>query len=68
MGRACRRKGRGGPVLGTSTVEIRTYVAGLTPRSQEAIRTVTALCNEHLAGRYLEQREPAPVDREFAEM
>jgi len=31
---------------------LRLYVAGLTPRSQEAIRTVTALCEEHLAGRY----------------
>jgi circadian clock protein KaiB len=31
---------------------LRLYVAGTTPRSQEAIRTVTALCEEHLAGRY----------------
>jgi circadian clock protein KaiB len=31
---------------------LRLYVAGMTTRSQEAIRTVTALCNEHLAGRY----------------
>ena len=31
---------------------LRLYVAGMTPRSQEAIRTVTALCEEHLAGRY----------------
>lgn len=31
---------------------LRLYVAGLTPRSQEAIRSVTALCEEHLAGRY----------------
>jgi circadian clock protein KaiB len=31
---------------------LRLYVAGLTPRSQEAIRSVTALCDEHLAGRY----------------
>ncbi len=31
---------------------LRLYVAGLTPRSQEAIRTVTAICEEHLAGRY----------------
>jgi circadian clock protein KaiB len=30
---------------------LRLYVAGLTPRSQEAIRTVTAICKEHLAGR-----------------
>ncbi len=31
---------------------LRLYVAGLTPRSQEAIRAVTANCEEHLAGRY----------------
>jgi circadian clock protein KaiB len=31
---------------------LRLYVAGLTPRSQEAIRTVTAICEEHLAERY----------------
>jgi circadian clock protein KaiB len=31
---------------------LRLYVAGMTPRSQEAIRTVTALCLEHLPGRY----------------
>ena len=30
---------------------LRLYVAGLTPRSQEAIRTVTAICDEHLEGR-----------------
>ena len=27
---------------------LRLYVAGITPRSQEAIRTVTAICEEHL--------------------
>ncbi len=31
---------------------LRLYVAGMTPRSQEAIRTVTSICEEHLAGRY----------------
>ena len=31
---------------------LRLYVAGVTPRSQAAIRTVTTLCEEHLAGRY----------------
>ena len=30
---------------------LRLYVAGLTPRSQEAIRTITAICEEHLKGR-----------------
>ena len=31
---------------------LRLYVAGLTPRSQEALHTVTTLCEEYLAGRY----------------
>ena len=31
---------------------LRLYVAGITPRSQAAIRTVTTICEEHLAGRY----------------
>jgi len=31
---------------------LRLYVAGLTPRSQEAIRNVTLICEERLAGRY----------------
>jgi len=31
---------------------LRLYVAGLTPRSQEALRTVTTICEERLAGRY----------------
>ena len=31
---------------------LRLYIAGLTPRSQAALRTVTAICEEHLAGRY----------------
>ena len=30
---------------------LRLYVAGLTPRSQEAIRNVTAICEEQLKGR-----------------
>jgi circadian clock protein KaiB len=37
---------------GKSKYVLRLYVAGMTPRSQEAIRTVTAICNEHLSGRY----------------
>jgi len=36
----------------TQKYVLRLYVAGITPRSQEAIRTVKALCEEHLAGRY----------------
>ena len=31
---------------------LRLYVAGLTARSSEAVQAVTAICNEHLAGRY----------------
>jgi len=31
---------------------LRLYVAGVTPRSETAIRTVTEICEEHLAGRY----------------
>jgi circadian clock protein KaiB len=36
----------------TQKYVLRLYVAGITPRSQEAIRTVTAICEESLAGRY----------------
>ncbi len=32
--------------------ELRLYIAGLTPRSQEALRNVTRICEERLAGRY----------------
>lgn len=31
---------------------LRLYVAGITPRSQEAIRTITAICEENLRDRY----------------
>ena len=31
---------------------LRLYVAGITPRSREAIANVTAICEELLAGRY----------------
>ncbi len=31
---------------------LRLYVAGITPRSSEAISNVTAICEEHLAGNY----------------
>jgi len=36
----------------TQKYVLRLYVAGMTPRSQEAIRTLTAICEENLAGRY----------------
>jgi circadian clock protein KaiB len=35
-----------------SHYELRLYVAGLTPQSQRAIKHVTAVCQEYLAGRY----------------
>jgi len=38
--------------VGDQRYTLRLYVAGLTPRSQEAIRTVTAICEEYLADRY----------------
>ncbi len=31
---------------------LRLYVAGITPRSSDAIASVTAVCEEHLAGRF----------------
>ena len=31
--------------------DLRLYVAGTTPRSQEAVRTISQICDEHLAGR-----------------
>jgi circadian clock protein KaiB len=37
---------------GNQKYVLRLYIAGMTPRSQKAIKTVTAVCNEHLEGRY----------------
>ncbi len=31
---------------------LRLYVAGMTPRSSAAVRSVAAICDEHLKGRY----------------
>ncbi len=31
---------------------LRLFVAGVTPRSQQAIQTVKEVCNQHLEGRY----------------
>ncbi len=31
---------------------LKLYVAGVTPRSSTAIRSITAICEEHLKGRY----------------
>ena len=36
----------------SKTFVLRLYVAGITPRSTEAIASVTAVCEAHLAGRY----------------
>jgi circadian clock protein KaiB len=35
-----------------STHVLRLYVSGMTPRSTEAINNLTAICEEHLKGRY----------------
>jgi len=43
---------RGSAEGGQEHYELRLYVAGLTPHSQRAIKNVTAVCQEHLAGRY----------------
>jgi circadian clock protein KaiB len=37
---------------GDQRYELRLYIAGLTPRSQEALRNVTRICEDRLAGRY----------------
>ena len=31
---------------------LRLYVAGLTPRSRQAIASITSICEEYLSGRY----------------
>ena len=31
---------------------LRLYVTGMTPRSTQALATIRALCDKHLAGRY----------------
>ena len=36
----------------TQKFVLRLYIAGITPRSEEAIRNVKALCDEYLSGRY----------------
>lgn len=37
---------------GHATYILRLYVTGTTPRSTRAIRNLTKVCQEHLAGRY----------------
>ena len=36
----------------TARYVLKLYVAGVTPRSAAAIKAVTALCEQHLQGRY----------------
>lgn len=36
----------------TETYVLRLYVAGINPRSSEAIRSVTEICEKYLKGRY----------------
>lgn len=38
--------------LASSPFVLRLYVAGMTPRSAEAVRRVTEFCEKHLSGRY----------------
>ena len=38
--------------LGQGNYLLRLYVAGVTPRSSEALARIKALCEEHLSGRY----------------
>lgn len=52
-GAARRRRGRGaGGGGGVRDHLLRLYVAGSTPRSSRAIRTIRAICEEHLKGCY----------------
>lgn len=37
---------------GTERYVLRLYVSGMTPRSTEAVSTISAICEELLAGRY----------------
>lgn len=38
--------------LGDETYVLRLYVAGMTPRSAQAIANIKAICEEYLKGRY----------------
>jgi circadian clock protein KaiB len=41
-----------GEDLGRAKYVLRLFVAGLTPKSEKAIRSVKDICEEHLKGRY----------------
>lgn len=42
----------GTPVSSRQKYVIRLYVAGISPRSSAAIRSITDICTDHLKGRY----------------
>jgi circadian clock protein KaiB len=46
-----RAQFEGAPCASTGQVQLRLYVAGLTPKSTQAIADVKRLCRDHLAGR-----------------
>ncbi len=43
---------RAARVRATGRYVLKLYVAGVTPRSEGAIRSVTEICEKHLKGRY----------------
>ena len=51
-GSARRSPGKASARRPGETFVLKLYVAGITPRSREAIANVTAICEELLAGRY----------------
>ncbi len=51
-GRAARGFARSAAQQKEARYVLKLYVAGVTPRSAAAITSVTAICEEHLRGRY----------------
>lgn len=45
-------KRKSNPPDATSAYQLRLYVAGLTPKSQDALDNLTRICETHLRGRY----------------
>jgi circadian clock protein KaiB len=43
---------RAGKARETARYVLKLYVAGITPRSEAAVRSVTEICEKHLKGRY----------------
>jgi circadian clock protein KaiB len=39
-------------IAGKERYVLRLYVAGMTPKSSQAIKNITQLCKDHLKGRY----------------